>query len=416
MTQDIINLYNSGDIATYVYRRTLGNAVYVKKASDLAGELSSSTSYMVDGPVDMGETQIIVPPGGLSLGGLNGSKETSYLYSTADNYTMFVSPDGGTSGNLFMQNMAIPKVNGANSKVFDLTGDGNGAFEFQNVNFGGFAAGDGITEIGELTDYRQGFFSGCGFYFVDDGLTFSGDWSGLVVTDTNVINPSTAMTLFKEGTALEFSGSVRSNINFNSVNASSVLFDFQPSNFLNTGSFALDNVRTTATDAVPNTPASSVYARFINCEGIENTYRGALWDLTSETTTTVSVVETPYKLLGTTIYKDLQHFESDGNNRIKYIGSQPIDIRAEYTFSLSGTNGDQIKVYIYRLNSSDSIVEEVDESGFITMNASGRAENISGFGYTKLTQGESIEFHVENYSGARDVTLLLDSTAAVQER
>lgn len=390
----------------------------VRSAEDLQN-IRSDINYMVDGPVDMGSTSIIVPEGGISISGLNGARDTAILYSTADNYTMFVSPVGGYSGNVYSETMTM-YVTGANSKLFDLDNQGNnGSFEVNTINFGGF--GDiSCTELGELTDYRQGFFDGCGFYNVNDGFTLSGDWSGLVLQNSNVLNSANAATLFKEGTDLVFSGSIRSNINFGvrpgSLHINSVLFDFTEDNIELTGGLSLNNVRTSVTNAIPNIPGSSVYARYNDCEGIVNIYKGGRWNLTTEVATTVSVLQTPYKLSGTTAYNDLQHFEAVGNNAIRYIGDQPIEIRADFSFSLSGTNGDQIKIYIFQWDNSASSLIEIDESGAVTMNASGRAENVNGFGYARLEKNDRIEFHVENYSAARNVTLLLDSSAAVSER
>lgn len=387
--------------------------IICKTVDDLSN-LQSGYTYFIDGEIDTGNTQITIP-NGANIKFISDSLNNKGLYSTADNYTMFVTPSGEAAGNITCQELYLTTT-GTNSKIMDLdNGGNNGACEFIDVNFGTFTRGQ-TTEIGVISNYRQFRTSGCAFINCAKGITFNGTMSGGIVVTDSIALALPAMTLLIEGSSLVIEGSLRSDINFNSVNSATIFTDFQESNFLNTGAFSLVNFRTTATNPIPNISSSSVYARFRNSEGLRNTYRGGLWDLTSEVVTPISVVETPYKLLGTTAYSDLQHFESDGNNRIKYIGDQPIEVRAEYSFSLSGTNGDQIKIYIYRYDDSAASLVEVDESGFITMNASGRAENINSFGYTIMEKNDYIEFHVENYSGARNITLLTDSTAGISER
>ena len=138
----------SQSVYNFVIGRTYDNTVIVKQASDLAN-IDSSKNYMIDGAIDMGSTPIVVPSGGLSLAGLNGARDTSQLYSTAENYTMFVSPVGSYSGDLLLESCTI-EVSGANSKAFDLDNDENAnAVDIQGVNF------VNCTELGEFTDYRQ---------------------------------------------------------------------------------------------------------------------------------------------------------------------------------------------------------------------------------------------------------------------
>ena len=111
---------------------TLENRVVVKTASQLSGVLSSTKEYFIDGIIDMGTQSIEVPAGGLNITGMNF--DISQLVSSADNYTMFTSPVGG-SGNFLGQNYGV-EVSGAGSKVYDLTdATGFNAFEFSIINY-----------------------------------------------------------------------------------------------------------------------------------------------------------------------------------------------------------------------------------------------------------------------------------------
>ena len=46
------------------------STVFVRNASQLSGTLDSTKVYLIDGVVDMGALQIIVPQSGLSIHGL----------------------------------------------------------------------------------------------------------------------------------------------------------------------------------------------------------------------------------------------------------------------------------------------------------------------------------------------------------
>lgn len=86
------------------------------------------------------------------------------------------------------------------------------------------------------------------------------------------------------------------------------------------------------------------------------------------------------------------------------------------SLSLSGTNGDQIQIYVRQYDSSASGYIDLSESGTVTMNASGRAENITIFGYGILDTNDRIEIWIENNTAARNVTALLDGIVSITER
>lgn len=407
-------IYNNASV-DYVNRRTFDNSVIVKSIDDLS-DIDPSKSYVLDGAIYAGNTSIVVPEGGLFMGGLNGGRESSYIWSDADDYTMFVTPDGQTSGDVFMQNLSIPRVSGSNSKVFSLTGDGDGSFEFQNVNFGGLGNSDGVASIGDVTDYRQGFFAGCGFYYVDDGIILDGDWSGLVVTDSNVINPDTSMTLFRAGDDLLFSGSVRSDINFISVNDGSVLFDFEESNFLEKGSFSLTNVRTSATDAVPNISGSSSYARFRDCLGVKNTYVGGQWYISSEVETVIAGSGVPVKMAGTTTYADMQWFTNSTDNAFVYDGDQTIEVEVKGNLSFTGTTNNVINIYVRKWDDSESGYVNLSQTAGSTLNSSGRAEGVSFNAIGSLDNNDRVELWIENVSASQNITAELNGYVILSER
>lgn len=391
------------------------NTVIVKSPQDLQN-IDSTKNYMIDGAIDMGTTQIKVPVDGISISGLNGGREVCVLYSSEDNYTMFINDDGGFAGNVLAESMTF-RTTGTNSKLFDLDNNGfNGSFEFVGVNFGGF--GPNFTEsLGSLTSYRQVFMEACGFYNVKDGFTLNGSFSGLVIQNSNVIGTD-AFTLLKEGTSLTFSGSVRSNINFLSVNTSSVLMDFQESNILLKGGLSLENVRSGAADALPNITGSSTYARFRNCLGIRNTYVGGQYTITTQSTTNIVSSNTPVKMAGTTTYNDLQWFTQTTDNSFVYDGDQNIEVECKAVISVSGSNNDQANLFFRQWDdSAGSYIDAPKSKATLNGGLLGtRAEGIPFFGYFVLDNNDRIEVWIENDGDNNDMTALAGGLVSVTER
>lgn len=403
-------LTNLRDVVENIRVSTYENRVIVKEASDLAGTLDSTKLYMVDGTIDMGGQSIEVPEGGLSIAGLNGGRDPFGLTSSANNYTMFTSPSGGYSGDLVIESMTIT-TSGTSSKVFDIDNDGNSnAIDITGVNF------TNCTSLGELSNYRQLLLNNVGFISISDGLSFNGTWTGIAVLTSIVVN-FPAATLFKEGTSFTIDN-VRSDINFLSVNASSVLFDFDAANFTSKGGFSLTNVRSAATDAVPNIDGSSVYARFRNCSGIRNTYIGGQWSITSTAVTNLSSVSVsvPLKIAGTTTYSDLQWFTQTTDNAFVYDGDQTIEVEVKGNLSFTGTNGDVINIYVRQWDDSASSYIDLSETAGSTLNASGRAEGVAFNAIGTVDNNDRIELWVENDTAARNVTAQLNGYVILSER
>jgi len=397
------------------------SVVIIKKVSDFGTITSnvviprSDVTYFIDGVIDMGEVTIETPPNGVSI--YSDDLNVKGLYSTADNYTMFTSPAGSYSGNASFQSMFL-NASGTNSKIFDLDNDGNfGAIEFTTVNIGNFGY-DATTSFGELTDYRQAFFNGVGFINYGDGLTFNGTWAGLTITDSIALLAPAGSTLLKEGTNLTFSDGVRIGIKFDSTDATSVLLDFDEANILAAGGLSLKNVRTSATNAVPNITGANVNSRFSDNQGIRNTYIGGQWGVTTEATTTIPAVDTPVKVAGTTTYADLQHFTGDADNAFTYIGTQNIEVEIKGLLSISGGNNDQVQIFFRKWDNSASAYVDLPKST-ATLNGGGsgnRAEGVGVFGYTDMDENDRIEVWIQNISDSSNVTAVLGGLVSVTER
>lgn len=395
------------------------NIVIVKSASDLAGTLDSTKTYIIDGDVDMGSQQITVPEGGLSIAGLNGARDTSILRSSENSYDMFISPSGSYSGNLVLEGCTL-NVSGTSSNIFNLTNDENsGAIDITGVNFG-YTPVDRLTSLGELTAYRQILFNGVGFLFCDDGLTLSGTWSGLSAVTSIAISFADGATLFKEGAGLTFSGSVRSDMNFISTGSTSVFMDFQESNILSDGGLDLSDVRTEADDIVPNLPSSNVKARVRNCRGLKNTYVGGEWTVSTSTATVISSANTLVKMAGTTTYSDLQWFSNTTDNAFVYDSGQTIEVEVKGSLSFSGSSNRVMGIQVRQWDDSASTYVDIGARFTATLNGGGagnRAENVAFFAViTELEENDRIEVWIENQTDTSNITCVTGGIVDIAER
>ena len=389
---------------------TFDSVVVVRSANDLKGVLDSNKVYLIDGNIDMRDTPIIVPSGGLSIGGLNSSRDTSVLTSDYDNYTMFITESGSYSGGVVMENMTIT-VTGENSKVFDLDNDGNrNALDITNVNF------TSCTSLGELSSYRQLLMNGVGFIFIDDGLTFNGTWSGGIAVVTTIAVVFPAATLFKEGNSLLIQGSVRSDINFLSVNEDSVLFDFTESNIVSDSGLTLSGARTTANDPMPNLPSSSPKVRYSKCVGFDNTYVGGDWSLTSTAVTTISASNTLYKVNGTTTYSDMQWFTNTTDNAFVYNSSVHVDIEVKGNLTFTNSANKTIGIYVRKYDDSASLYVDVVSRFSVTIGSGGGAQGVTFFARTDVDKNDRIEIWIENQSDTSNVTCELGGFVGISER
>jgi len=372
--------------------------------------LASDVVYHIHGAVDLGVNTLVVPTTGASIAALNGARDVSSLISSEDSYTMFESPSGSYSGNVVLGDLTIT-VSGVGSKVFDLDNDENSnALDIVNLNF------ISCTSLGNLDNYRQLFFDNIGFIFISDGLTFNGTWSGGLTATNSIAIGFPAATLFKEGTSLTFGGSVKSNINFLSVDAASVFMDFDEANILSDQGLLLTSFRTIADDAMPNLPSSNVKVKYLDCVGLKDTYVGGEYTISTSATTTISTVDTLVKMAGTTTYSDMQWFTQSTDNAFVYNSNQSIDIKVDGSLSFTGGNGDEMGVQIRQWDDSASAYVNIGPRYVQTFNGAGKVSSLAFMARTTIDENDRIEIWIENQSDTSDITAELGGFVGISER
>lgn len=396
--------------------------VRVSEPADLAGTLSSSVIYEIDGIIDFTGTglNITVPAGGLSIRGQ--SFDISGLVCNDDNYTLFESAPGG-SGNVLGMEYYV-QVDGANSQVYDLTdATGFNAFEFDKLNY------NNCTSLGEINGYRQGLEVGTGRLGGTPTLTLSGTWvGGYRVTTSIVRNLDAAMNapLFAAGTGFSMSSRFLTDINVD-LGATASLFDFAPSNFPNPstvqvigaiiqrgGVFDPDD-----STLIPNMDSGDICSLWKECVGIVNTHVGGRLTISAETTTTISTAGTYVDLAGTFTASDLQHYDSPANGQLRNIGNTPREFVASLSVDISGGQGDEIGLKLVKWDDSASTFVDIGApmvrtiSNFIITTDKASFVNIIPF---ELDQNDYVKFQVANLSDTTNVTAQLDSYVFISER
>lgn len=393
--------------------------MFVTLASKSSSIFVRSMQELIDGYAAYGGSKVYVPVGMIDAGTLSLEVTSENLllagdnyfnsgfYSTADNHTIFKNAIGEFASNLDINNCSF-YASGTNSKIFDLDGTGNsGAIEFDSCNLGDFAGS--TTEIGTLTGFRQFKTQNCGFFRVQDGLTFAGTWAGgFRITETIVLAQAANSTLFKVAPGLTFAGRCISDINAASVDPTTITFDFVEDNFLLDGGFQL-----TGASFAPNSSISvtmdetSIKAYFRDCIEIKNTRVRCL--ITSDTavlnTLTANVEE---KVEGTTTETYGTWLSQSDNNEIRVDTSNVIDVEVSYKCRIDGGPNDELAVSIYHYDASEDTFNLIVREVRTVSNVLGALDivdfDIDGV-VDSVTIGDYFEPRIENTSDGTDATV-----------
>ena len=409
----------------------LDNRIIVNQlnvATTLGGTIDSTKEYFIDGIVDLGTTQITVPPTGMTLKGF--SFDVSGLTSSEDNYTMFVSAstggDGNGSGNLLGMDYFI-SVTGTASKVYELYDDtGFNAFEFQRINY------NDCTSLGDIFNYRQGLEGGTGRFGGSPSLTLHGLWRGGYRITTSIVRSlAGTMTapLFKEGTAFQMNSRFLTDINVD-LPTLSPFCDFTTGAFPNPSTVQLKGAiisrdgafNANDTNIFPNLSASDLPCDWDNNIGIANTFVGGELNNTSEAQTTIVTQGTAVDLNGTFTATDLQHFDSPSNGKLRHIGIKPREYQVTWDFVIEGKDNDNYELFLIKIDSLANVTIETTQTRVVNNLQGGQGQGGRDVGYWSgqtniiLNQNDIIFWQIANLLDNDNCTLEVDSTWSVKER
>jgi len=389
-------------------------------STTLGGVIDSTKDYFIDGIIDLGTTQITVPPTGITISG--HSFDLSGLTSSEDNYTMFISESIAIgSGNMLGFDFYV-SVTGNNSKVYELyDATGFNAFELIRINY------INCTSLGDIYDYRQGLESGTGRFGGSPSLTLHGLWVGGYRITTSIVrsmSDTTTEPLFKAGTLFQMNSRFLTDINCD-LGTLQPFCDFIPSNFPNEGTVQFKGVLMTRdgvadsndTNITPNLSASGVCCNWDDNVGMDNTFVGGTLSVTSQAVSTITTPGIAVDMAGTWTASDLQHFDNPASNELRHIGTDPKDFRVTFDFVIEGSSGNVIAVEMVKIDTLANVTVEYTQTRVID-NLQG-ARDVSYFTGTfniRMNQNDLLVWQVINTSGTGNVTVELDSQWIVEER
>lgn len=397
----------------------LANRINVTQASDMAGALDSTKEYFIDGIVDMGTQTIEVPAGGLYFAGYNF--DTSLLFSTADNYTMFTSPIGG-SGNVLGKAVAI-STNGISSQVYNIKSlTGFEAIEMALVNY------NNCTSLGTIDNYRQGLEEGTGRFGGSPSLTLKGTWAGgfrITTSITRMMSDTTTEPLFKAGVGLTMGSRFLTDMNVD-LGSLQPFADFTPANFDKPSALQVigaiitrDGVSDSAdTNIFPNISETDVKSKFQNNNGLPNTFVGGIMAVTTAASTTISTAGAFVDIAGTFTATSLTHFDETVNAQLKHIGEDPIEFRTMASITVDGPANNSVSIRVKRWNSADSVFEFLPaQTRQINSFLGGRDVGFFAvLNNVKLRQNDYVQLQIANNSGTGNLSVDVGSFITVDER
>ena len=388
------------------------SVIIVTESSQLSGELLSDVMYEVHGTVDISGIELVVPDTGLNIRGLGVG--VSYLTATSDNYTMFTSPVGG-SGSLNITALEL-EVSGASSQLFDLVDATNfNVCEFSMVNF------NNMTSMGELSGYRQGLELNTGRFGGTPTLTLSGNWVGGYRCSTSIVRGvGNTTTLFKAGVGFLMNNRFLTDINVVLPDGASVC-DFSPANIAKDGDFQIFNGEfgglSDKSQYFPNMPESSTKAFMKDNFGINNTFAGGVWELTTEIATPLTQ-NTYSRILGTATGGDLVHFSASSPNAFTYISSKSSDFTLTGNIKIDGGANDSIRTLV-RVYRSATDTEEDGRSNIKQItNVVGGLDLAEFFIYDTFTlnQNDEVRLYMRNETDNTNATMKLGSILTINKR
>jgi len=387
----------------------------------LGGTIDSTKEYFLDGIIDIGTTQIIVPSGGMYLTGYNF--DVSGLTSSEDSYTMFISDVGG-SGNILGKDYFI-EVTGAASKVYDLTSaTGFDAFEFARINY------NNCTSLGEINGYRQGLETGTGRFGGSPSFTLSGTWVGGYRITTSIVRAlAGTMTdpLFKAGTGFTMASRFLTDINCD-LPTLSAFADFSPSNFPNPSTvqikgaiFTRDGaLKPNDTNILSNLSPSDLSCDWKSNNGLPNTYVGGTSSVATEVETVVSAVSTWYDLEGVFITTGAEHFTGNADGELTHDGISPREFEFTAGLTIEGTANNDISIRFMKYDFETTSFTPLDYT--ITtrqINSLIGGRDVAFFNVVYggvLDQNDYLKLQVRNNSSSNNLTLETGSYLRIQER
>lgn len=347
--------------------------------------LESEKTYFFTTTIDLLGSRIVC---GENTAIIGGSSENCRIKSTGLVGTALIT----SIYSLPLRNITIEA-----NVALDLNGDGlTTALDWFGVNFTDCAT------VGTIKNYSN-FIMADSAFLNSGGLTFDGTIGTIGFSQClfNCNSGNTIMTLSATLTVtrrfriiyssfIVLSGETGINVNVSSsIPTESYILDTV--NFSGGGTY-LTGIDHTSNDTL-----------FTNCTNITNTaVNGQLYMQANAVATTVSVINTFYKIAGVTLPSDDNSKFSHSNNRLtcNAVINRKYLIQATLSFTSGASNICEFGFYDSQLGAIRTPSKTKS-----TANTSGRAENVTLFCVVNMDNDDYLEVHCANNTGANNITV-----------
>lgn len=385
--------FNGGGTAPTDYIKIVPKFIYIREPSDFPDAISTvrnlldDTTYFIADNIDLNGDRLV---GGANTTIIGGSSENSTLTSTGLGVGIPLLSSIYTTP---IRHIAFKDVDTAIS--FDgTTNPSDMALDWTGVNF------VNIPNIGAVKKATNFIFDK-GAFLNSKGLKFDGTNGTLGFG--NCLFSGDGLT----GNILEILPTCVLTRRFRIIYSSLVSFGstigikVSASATIPSEGYILDTVNfsgggTYLSGVIDNGDNKTL---FNNCRGIVNTDPNSQYYMNGNLTTTpITTIGVPVKILGTTISSTTTQKFTNTNNRATYVGATSQIFKIVATLSLESGNNNQIGCYIAK---NGIILPESEVYG--TTNGAGRAENIVIQTKTTLTLNDYIEIFCENETTTNSV-------------
>lgn len=348
--------------------------------------LEDNKTYIVTTTVAMGGTEIAFGSNSF-LRGMNPTLSVLTYTGASD----FISG----SGSIRMRDLTITSPNGEALNIDD-EGAGN-SLELTNVNF------VNCMRAGIIANYRQALVRGCGIFSCAQGFLLQGTWAaGWAMADCLVTGNTGTFVAIDLDPACVLGSRLRASSSVLSLGSGQIGFRVAAGNFPNQEQFQLyDNSFSGAGTYVSGLTAVSQKCYWNDNTGVSSTYASAEWYIDNGATSITFANTTDYvKVTQPTLLKKAQLFTHTSPNRLTYGSQRNREFHVSGTLTLTGTANNEILVALFK---NGNII--TGTANRVTLNAAGRAENVSIRTQEPITDTEYIEIWVRNITATNAIVV-----------
>jgi len=369
-----------------------GNIIFVTTKTDLPTAVSgvitleANKTYFFTTIVDLTGDRLVC---GANTTILGGSSENCVIKSTGlSSSTALITS---------VYSLPIRNITITHGTALNLDGDGTTtALDWFGVNFTDCAT------IGTIKDYTN-FIMQDSAFLNSGGMTLDGSIGTVGFTQClfDLASTTTGITIASTANITRRFRIIYSSFvtlsGETSINVSSSATIGNERYILDTVNFSGGGTYITGVDQTSNK------SLFVNCVGITNTaVNGQLYMQGNTTATTVSASNTFYKVSGTTTASSDNSKYTHTNNRLTNDAAISRKYLIQCILSFNSSANDVCEFGFY--DSKLSAIRTPSRTK-ATSNASGRAENVSFTCVVSHTNGDYLEIHCSNNSGARNITV-----------